>query len=421
MPYRRKLDTRTVSSLRPDPRGKKDVFVWDTQIPGFGIRLKPSGAASWFYQYRNKFGQTRRYRIGKAGQGGVTAHAARIEALKLQGRVLVGNDPSAERKGDRNAIMLADLCDQWLEAGHNFKKENTLKNNRSHIETHIKPLLGSKPVASINRTNVEKFYRDVVSGKTARKGKAVKDHKASAARSLDTLKAILRRAVDNGLIEKNPAQGVKYAPMAARKVTFSFKSVSSAGKAMRELEAEGENETALNALRFLLLSGFRKNEALSLQWGMIDTAAQCVRFSDTKTGPQMRPLGRAALDRLKAIKPRAAKPGAFVFPAPLNNPSKRGHITSVVSVTWANVTERAGISGVPIHGLRHWFASAAADFGYSDLTIAGLVGHRLPTMTARYANAPDSAFILAASVVSQALADALDGKLPRRKRAGKGA
>jgi integrase len=60
--------------------------------------------------------------------------------------------------------------------------------------------------------------------------------------------------------------------------------------------------------------------------------------------------------------------------------------------------------------LRHWFASAAAELGYSDLTIAGLVGHKIATMTARYANAPDSAFITAADRISQALADALDGK-----------
>jgi hypothetical protein len=62
---RRKLGARTVLNLKPDPDGK-DVFFWDTQIPGFGVRLKPSGAASWFYQYRNKFGRTRRFRIAKS-------------------------------------------------------------------------------------------------------------------------------------------------------------------------------------------------------------------------------------------------------------------------------------------------------------------------------------------------------------------
>jgi integrase len=346
----------------------------------------------------------------KAGYGGLTAKLARDEAIQLQARVASGDDPGAEREGHRKALTVAELCDQWLEAGHNYKRENTLKNNRSQIETHIKPLLGTKPVAALTRADVEKFYRDVAAGKTARKGRAFKDHKAAAAVALGTLRAILSRAVDNGLIEKNTAHGVKSAPTPARKIPFSFKAVSSVGKAMRDAEHDGVNKTALNALRVLLLTGLRKNEALSLQWGAVDFDARCVRLKESKTGPQVRPLGRAALDLLKGLKPRGAKPADFVFPAPQNNPSKRGHITDTTSTTWAVVRTRAKIDSVPIHGLRHWFASAAAELGYSDLTIAGLVGHKIATMTARYANAPDSAFITAADRISQVLADALDGK-----------
>ena len=64
-----------------------------------------------------------------------------------------------------------------------------------------------------------------------------------------------------------------------------------------------------------------------------------------------------------------------------------------------------------LRGLRHWFASAATQMGFSELVIAGLLGHRVKGVTARYATAPDSALVAAADRVSRKIADALDGVL----------
>ncbi len=58
--------------------------------------------------------------------------------------------------------------------------------------------------------------------------------------------------------------------------------------------------------------------------------------------------------------------------------------------------------------LRHSFAAAAAGLGFSELTIAGLLGHRTPGVTARYAHVPDSALLAAADRVSAEIAAALD-------------
>ena len=62
------------------------------------------------------------------------------------------------------------------------------------------------------------------------------------------------------------------------------------------------------------------------------------------------------------------------------------------------------------HTLRHSFAAAAAELGFSELTIAGLLGHSVPGVTARYAHVPDSALVAAADRVSARIAAALDGK-----------
>jgi len=52
-----KLTKRVVDALRPDPI--RDVFKWDAgdgALKGFGVRVKPSGIASFLIQYRNKEG-----------------------------------------------------------------------------------------------------------------------------------------------------------------------------------------------------------------------------------------------------------------------------------------------------------------------------------------------------------------------------
>ena len=59
--------------------------------------------------------------------------------------------------------------------------------------------------------------------------------------------------------------------------------------------------------------------------------------------------------------------------------------------------------------LRHTFAATAAGIGYSELTIAGLLGHSVPGVTARYARVPDAALVSAADRIAAQIATALDG------------
>ena len=81
---------------------------------------------------------------------------------------------------------------------------------------------------------------------------------------------------------------------------------------------------------------------------------------------------------------------------------------AVVRKAWMRVAKRAGLSGTTIHGLQHWFASAGAEMNYSELVIAGLLGHSAGTVTGRYATTPDSALVAAADAISARLAEALD-------------
>jgi hypothetical protein len=58
-----KITKRAVDALRAEP--DRDVFVWDTELRGFGVRAKPSGVKTFLIQYRNIEGRTRRLVLGQ--------------------------------------------------------------------------------------------------------------------------------------------------------------------------------------------------------------------------------------------------------------------------------------------------------------------------------------------------------------------
>ncbi len=390
---------------------------------GFGVRVKPSGAKSYVLKYRNQFGQQRKFHIARVGD--ITPDQARGKAIKLRGRIADGKDPVNDRNSERNAVTVAQLCDEYLDAEKGRIKASTLAMDRSRINRHVKPLLGSKAVAGLTPADMEKFLRDVMAGKSvkvapkfaAAEGEAKRPRggiatggSAVASRTLGMLGTILERAVRDRVLDKNPVRGIKRPKDQEAKPAFSFEKVTALGTALREEAQENavlgeskENGAGRRAIRTLLLTGFRRMEGLQLTWELIDDQGHCVRFIDTKSGKQMRAIGRIAIDHFASIKPTEAKPDDFVFPGS----SKAGHLVGLPKM-WERIAKRAKLKDVTLHGLRHWFASAATELGYSDLIIGALLGHAKKGITGRYATAPDPALVAAADRISLALAKALD-------------
>jgi integrase len=405
-----KLTKRLVDSVRPTDN---DQVLWDDDLAGFGLRIKPTGVKSFLIQYRNTQGVSRRFTLGKFGK--LTPEQARTIATGHFGDISKGADPAAERGALTKGVTVAELCDEYLKANMGLIKPSTLAMDRSRIRCHVKPLLGSKRVASLTKRDIEQFQADIAKGKTARKtpknrkgrGGLASGGATVASRTVGMLGTILQRAVDAGTIAANPARGVKRPKDKQRKPPFSFEAVEALGKAMREALADGENVTGLNAIRALLLTGCRREEILRLPKVGIDYRDHCVRFEDTKSGPQMRALGESALDHFRSITTKGKSP--YAFPSDIatdaNDPK---HFVGLPDV-WERVRVRAEIENVTIHGLRHWFANAAAALGYSEIIIAALLGHKLKGVTHRYATAPDPALVAAADRISKRLADALDG------------
>jgi integrase len=405
-----KLSKRVVEAIRRDHAGGRDVFVWDAgdgALKGFGVRMKPSGAASYIIQYRTAEGRTRRLAIGKLGT--LTPEEARTLARDKLAAAAKGADPSAERHSARAAMTVAQLCDLYLAGAEGRVKASTLMMDKSRIERHVKPLLGQRAVRSLTTEDIERMQLDIAAGRTARKrpegrGGATTGGKGVAARTIGMFGTILEFARRRRLIAANPARGIARLPEGRQLRFLNLDEIGQLGAAMRAAEAEGfENRTGLAAIRFLLLTGVRRNEALALPWGWIDVRGRCIRFADSKAGAQLRPIGTAAVALLKSLPHAEGAP--FVFPGDRGG----GHFVGLPRVL-ARLCTCAKLGGVTIHVLRHSFAAAVAEMGFSELTIAGLLGHSVPGVTARYAHVPDRALLAAADQVSRRIDAALAGE-----------
>src|ERR1700726_3006197 len=88
-------------------------MVWDTQVIGFGLQLRPSGIKTFIFVYRNKGSRVRRLTIGRYGR--VTVDQAREAAKQHNGVVALGGDPVADRKKNRAAKTLDELLHLYIE------------------------------------------------------------------------------------------------------------------------------------------------------------------------------------------------------------------------------------------------------------------------------------------------------------------
>ena len=379
------LSRRTVDSLSV---GKKDAVFWDRDLPGFGVRVYPSGRKVYVAQSRGPAG-LRRVSLGRHGE--LSAERARKRALAAIDRIRSGESTAPTTLG--GALTVADLAKRYLDAHVAVNcNAHTRGIYRGSLENHILPALGSMRIEAVGPSEAGLLHYELRATPRA------------ANRALMVLSKMFSLAEAWGLVPPggNPCRFVLKYREGRRERFLAPEEYRRVGRELRVLAAEGPGpERAAAALRLLLLTGCRVGEVLTLKWDDVDLESGELRLRDAKTGARMVPLSPRAAAVLSQMVRVPHSPWVFAGRTPDRHLSQ-------LTTYWHRVRRRAGVEDVRIHDLRHSFASRALAIGESLALIGRLLGHSDIGSTARYAHlARDAERVAVARVGSSIAADIL--------------
>ncbi|HSQ21071.1 MAG TPA: site-specific integrase, partial [Blastocatellia bacterium] len=382
-----KITKRSVEALKVM---SKDYIAFDTDLPGFGVRVMPSGKRFFLVQYR-RHGRTRRVMIGQFGV--VTAELARREAIiKLSSVRGANGDPAALRDAERQSTTMKKLGERFLTQYVPTRcKPSTLAEYRRSVELLLDPFFAKQHVRSVTTADVAELHG------------SLSHIPYQANRTLGVLSKMMNLAETWGIRDKhtNPCEDVERFPERKRERFLSPKELQQLGHALTAAEVhQTETKYAVAAFRILLLTGCRLSEIQRLEWRYVDLEQKELRLPDSKTGAKTVHLGEAVVALLTALPRVTGNPYVIV------GKKEKAHLTDLQH-PWRRIRKAAGLSDVRIHDLRHTFASGGLLVGEGLAMIGKLLGHTQVQTTARYAHLASDPVKQAATKISDRLASAL--------------
>jgi integrase len=364
--------------LPPAPR---EYVIWDTELAGFGMRVRPSGKRYWFVRLRHR-GKHRRVSLGRIEE--VEALTARGEARKRLAEVALDGLP--RRVSVKIAPVLDDYVEEfWTDCARHWK-ESTQARNQSALRLEVLPRFGKMRLDLIGRAEIARWRDDCANGREAKYNRAV-----------PVLSAMLKYAEQLGYIRKgsNPCCGM---PGFKKIKKERFLSPPEFRRIARQLDAEeGSNPAHVAIIRLLIFTGARVSEIRDLQWDWVQLPR--LLLPDSKTGAKTIWLNSQAVRIFQTIPHE--EDARFVFP------NRAGNRPMSLDPWWFAFRRRCALPDIRVHDLRHSFASVAVRERVALATVGRLLGHALPETTARYAHLADETIAEAAQRVSGGLAGAL--------------
>jgi integrase len=383
-----KLTKRVVDAAEGRAR---EYFIWDEDLPGFGLRILPSGRKRYIIQYR---AGRRSRRISLGPSTVLTCEQARGRAITIIAVTKNGEDPAARRAADRRAITVKELVERFEKEHIDLRlKPSTAKGYKRMLERFVIPRLGNHRVNEVTRADVAQLHHDL-------------RHIAyDANRCLEMISKMFNLAEMWGLRPdgSNPRKHIKKYPEEKRERFLSAAELRRVGEVLREMEQEGiELPSAIAAVRLLILTGCRLGEIMTLKWEHVDIRGKALRLPDSKTGAKVVHLGQPAAEVLEKIERVEKNPWVIVG-------TKPGARLTDLQPFWQRARARAGLKDVRIHDLRHTFASTAVAAGQGLPMIGKLLGHTQVQTTARYAHLAADPVKEAVNRVASDLARAIGG------------
>lgn len=416
---RGKISKSSVDAL--NALGGKPMFLWDTELRGFGVKATPAARKVYLVQYRigGRAGRAQRVTLGT--HGNITADEARRKAKQVLGEIADGIDVAAEKRRrkhvDKSAPTIAELTADFLEVLVKGKrKRSTRVEYERLLAKAIIPVLGKRLVRDVTHGEVERWHLGLKATPT------------QGNRAMAVLSTLFSWAIRGGYRSDrhNPCTGIEKFKEGPRKRYLSERELAALGAALREAETVGvawdidetkptakhlpkrpENRRtridpfAAAAIRLFVLTGARLGEILTLKWEYLDLDAGVLRLPDSKTGAKILTLNAPARAVLASLPRVEGNP--YVVPGDLPG----AHRTNIKR-PWTMIRRLAGLEDVHIHDLRHTTASVAVASNVSLTLIGGLLGHKSQQTTQRYAHLSDDPLRDAAEKVGARIQQAMD-------------
>jgi integrase len=285
------ITIRAIESAKSCPG--RDVYIWDSGLRGFGLRVTPKGVKSYVLQYRVSGGPARRTTIGIHGSPWTT-HTARKEAESLLMLVRQGIDPveeAREKKRKEKVLNFSAYCDQFVELYLQSNWVGSWPEAMRVVESVFKPRWGEKPLTALKRADMVRLMDEYAERPGMRK------HIHSILRKL------FNWAVDREDITVSPLSGMK-APKAcaSRRRVLGHEELICLWKAtVRAGWPWGPY------VRLLILTMQRRQEVAEMDWTEIDLEARIWTLPAERAKndeSHIVPLTDLAIKELRSLGPK---------------------------------------------------------------------------------------------------------------------
>ena len=268
----------------------------------------------------------------------------------------------------------------WEQYINSLSVNNKTKELRIYLSKHFLPDFKGKQISDITQSDIKKYQLKRKIEIMAMPKNIGKKESGISFRSVNlevnTLNHFFNFCIEKGLIEKNPALGVKKLNELSRLKTLSDSDIE-------KLIAGATNKLTRNIMTFLIYTGCRKGEALNLKWDDVDMQNDVIAIKGTKTKyDRYIPISKPLKELLGGIE--KYQDCLYVF-------NKNGAKLGDFKKSFHTACKNAGFKDMHIHDLRHVFASKMVKDGVSLYITGELLGHRTTQMTKRYSHlVPDT-------------------------------
>lgn len=378
------IDANFVKAATCLPNRKKTDY-YDTSITGFLLEVRHTGGKTYYLKYRSSHHDLRQHKIADAKS--VSCEKARQTAQKLRSVVVLGGDPSEDRKVMRAVPTLSEfVLQEYIPLVHRTRRN--VSSTLSFLHRHLLPKFGTLHMSQLNSEMIREYHQVLLE----------KGYAPAMANKLPIIITVIYSTAKRMKVpgsERNPANDVKLFTVNARERYLTGE------ETQRLMDAVDQSLNSLLKpfLSLLLLSGARKREILDARWEHISLERKTIWVPLSKIGTSRYIyLSAQAIEVIRSLPRYPNCPWLIPNPKTLLPYSDAG-----LFVAWNNARKRAGLADVRLHDLRHTAASVMVQANVPIFTVSRILGHTQIKTTQRYSHLAEDTLLAATETASNVL------------------